>query len=86
MRVASRVLRFVIPVLVVTGLGGDMVVIGIVVRGINVVSMVMGIDILAVGNVVVVNDGEVGYIMPFAGAVFFWEISPLGICSCAMMR
>ena len=60
MRVASQVLRFVIPVLVVVGLGADMVVIG-------VVSMVMGIDvlavigILAVGNVVVVNDGEVGY-------------------------
>ena len=90
MRVASRVLRFTIPVLVVAGLGADVVVIGVVVRGIGVVSMVMGINVLAVigvvvrgigvlvvGNVVVVSDGEVGYIVPFAGAVFFREISPL---------
>ena len=62
--------------LVVAGLVGDVVVIGIVMRGINV---------LAVGNVVVVNDGEVGYIVPFAGAVLFQEISPLGVCSCMMM-
>ena len=41
MRVASRVLQFTIPVLVVVGLGADMVVIGIM-------SMVMGIDVLAV--------------------------------------
>ena len=71
--------------LVVVGLGGDVVVIRVVVRGINIVSMVMGIDILVVGNVVVVNDGEVGYIVPFAGAVLFQEISPLGVCSCMMM-
>ena len=72
--------------LVVVGLGGDVVVISVVVRGINIVSMVMGIDILVVGNVVVVNDGEVGYIVPFAGAMFFQEISPLGVCSCTMMH
>ena len=76
--------------LVVVGLGADMVVISVVnmVMGINVLAVisivVRRIDILAVGNVVVVNDGEVGYIVPFAGAVFFQEISPLGICLCVM--
>ena len=116
MRVASRVLQFTIPVLVVVGLGADVVVIGIVsmvmgidvlavigivVRGIDVLAVigvmvrgidvlvvigivVRGIDVLAVDNVVVVSDGEVGYIVPFAGAMFFREISPLGVCSCTM--
>ena len=56
MRVASRVLQFAIPVLVVTGLGADVVVI-------SIISMVKGIDILVVGNVVMVNDGKVGSIV-----------------------
>ena len=85
MRVASRALRFTIPVPVVVGLGADVVVISIIsmVMGIDIV--VGGIDVLAVGDVVVVNDGRVGCIMPFAGAMFFREISPLGVCSCTMM-
>ena len=75
MRVASQVLRFTIPVLVVTGLGADVVVIGVVsmVMGIDVLAVigivVRGIDVLAVGDVVVVNDGWVGCIVPFAVVV-----------------
>ena len=67
MRVASRVLRFAIPVLVVVGLVGDVVVIGVVVRGINVMSMVMGIDVLAVIGIVVrgINVLAVGNVVPF---------------------
>jgi hypothetical protein len=103
-RVASQVLRFAIPVLViavlgvdvvatsvvviVVGVGGKVMEIGVVsvVREFDVVVVGVGIDVSVVGYVVVVSGTEGGCIVPFVGAVFCREISPLGVYLFAMTR
>ena len=93
MRVASQVLRFVIPVLDLLVVVGDAGVTSIVVGGINVMGVEMVFDIVGVmvisismvGNMVKAIGGMGGCIVPVVGFAFIQEISPLGIYSCATM-
>lgn len=95
MRVASRVLRFAIPVPDLAVVVGDVGVTSVVVGGIDVVGVevvfdvvgvVMVIGVSVVGNVVEAIGSVGGCIAPVVGFAFVREISPLGVYSCATTR
>ncbi len=91
MRVASRVLRFAIPVPDLAVVVGDMGVTSVMVGGIDVVGVevvfdvvgvVMVIGVSVVGNVVEAIGSVGGCIAPVVGFTFVREISPLGVYLC----